>query len=218
MYAIRSYYGKDGSWVWVETTAMPHHNEEGKFVGIHGVTRDITDRKKIEALIKHQNEQLKNANHEKDRFVSILAHDLRSPFSAMLGVITSYSIHYTKLYEFTNEERAIVGTIYKQTSKEAAILKGLEIVGPKMADFAKQALSLATNNHLFRITSYNVCYTKLLRIKLLKLHAVWSIFSVFYGNISASTWHSAFFMLCAFKNHLYSITFTFLSHFLLLSS
>ncbi len=49
---------------------------------------------------------------------------------------------------FTNEERAIVGTIYKQTSKEAAILKGLEIVGPKMADFAKQALSLATNNHL----------------------------------------------------------------------
>ncbi len=104
---------KDGSWVWVETTAMPHHNEEGKFVGIHGVTRDITDRKKIEALIKHQNEQLKNANHEKDRFVSILAHDLRSPFSAMLGLIdlvvrnkNTYSPEKTSKYLSVIQETA----------------------------------------------------------------------------------------------------------------
>ena len=35
---------------------------------------------------------------------------------------------------FSNEERKIVGTIYKQQSREAAIKKGLEFFGPKMKD------------------------------------------------------------------------------------
>ena len=35
---------------------------------------------------------------------------------------------------FSNEERAIVGTIYKQQGKQPAILKGLEFVSPKMTD------------------------------------------------------------------------------------
>ena len=39
---------------------------------------------------------------------------------------------------FDDEERAIVGTIYKQKSKEAAIDKGLEIIGPKMAALARK--------------------------------------------------------------------------------
>ena len=41
---------------------------------------------------------------------------------------------------FNNEERKIVGTIYKQKSREEAIKKGLEIFGPKMKemiDFAE---------------------------------------------------------------------------------
>lgn len=35
---------------------------------------------------------------------------------------------------FNNEERAVVGTIYKQQSRELAIKKGLEFFGPKMKD------------------------------------------------------------------------------------
>ena len=49
---------------------------------------------------------------------------------------------------FTNEERAVIGTLYKQTGKDAAVLKGLEIVGPKMADFARQAGDIAVDNQL----------------------------------------------------------------------
>ena len=40
---------------------------------------------------------------------------------------------------FTDEERARVGTLYKQKGPETALLLGLEIVGPKMADFVRQA-------------------------------------------------------------------------------
>ncbi|NHB69451.1 tRNA 2-selenouridine(34) synthase MnmH [Perlabentimonas gracilis] len=40
---------------------------------------------------------------------------------------------------FTNEERAEVGTLYKQVSREKAMLRALDIVGPKMSNLVKQA-------------------------------------------------------------------------------
>ena len=49
---------------------------------------------------------------------------------------------------FSNEERAEVGTLYKQSGQEAAILRGLEIVGPKMANFVRQAKTLPFQEQL----------------------------------------------------------------------
>lgn len=43
---------------------------------------------------------------------------------------------------FSDEERAQVGTLYKQRGKKAAVLKGLEITGPKMRSFVEQAETL----------------------------------------------------------------------------
>ncbi|NOY50500.1 MAG: tRNA 2-selenouridine(34) synthase MnmH [Chlorobi bacterium] len=44
---------------------------------------------------------------------------------------------------FSNEERAAVGINYKKNGKETAVIKGLEIVGPKLAAFVKQAKKIA---------------------------------------------------------------------------
>lgn len=49
---------------------------------------------------------------------------------------------------FTNEERVIVGTLYKQESPETAMIKGLELVGPKMSLFVQKAKALAPNKQL----------------------------------------------------------------------
>ncbi|MBN8678587.1 MAG: tRNA 2-selenouridine(34) synthase MnmH [Chitinophagales bacterium] len=49
---------------------------------------------------------------------------------------------------FTDEERARVGKMYKQTGKEEAMELGLRIVGPKMADFVKTAKKLAPERRL----------------------------------------------------------------------
>lgn len=40
---------------------------------------------------------------------------------------------------FSDEERVVVGTIYKQTGRDQAVLKGLELVGPKLKYFVEQA-------------------------------------------------------------------------------
>lgn len=46
---------------------------------------------------------------------------------------------------FTDEERVVVGTTYKQRSPEEALLEGLDFVGPKMSDFIRKAQELAPN-------------------------------------------------------------------------
>jgi tRNA 2-selenouridine synthase len=44
---------------------------------------------------------------------------------------------------FTNDERIKVGTTYKQQGREAAILLGFDLTGPKWAGFIHQALQIA---------------------------------------------------------------------------
>src|SRR6476646_9398307 len=49
---------------------------------------------------------------------------------------------------FTNEERVIVGTSYKQQGRQAAILLGFELTGPKWADFIRRAEELAPDKKI----------------------------------------------------------------------
>lgn len=73
--------------VFYSTILVPLVDELGETYRIIGVSRDITDRKKAEQILKENAKQLLNLNADKDRFISILAHDLKNPFSAILGFL-----------------------------------------------------------------------------------------------------------------------------------
>lgn len=49
---------------------------------------------------------------------------------------------------FTDQERAVVGTLYKQTGRDAAMLEGLRIIGPKMAGIVEKARELAPEGRI----------------------------------------------------------------------
>ena len=70
--------------------------------------------------------------------------DVRSPGEFAQGHISGA----INLPLFNNEERAIVGTLYKNSGQKDAILAGLEIAGKKMRFLAEAGIKTAKNNQL----------------------------------------------------------------------
>lgn len=68
--------------VFIILTGMLSENEKHCRV----IAVDISERKKMENAMQLKNEELIANNAEKDKFFSVLAHDLRGPFSGFLGL------------------------------------------------------------------------------------------------------------------------------------
>ncbi len=71
--------------------------------------------------------------------------DVRTPAEFELGHLPNAQ----NLPLFTNAERAEVGTLYKEKGKDVAVLRGLELVGPKLASYVKEAKRLAKNSEIY---------------------------------------------------------------------
>jgi PAS domain S-box-containing protein len=77
---------KDGNRIWFYEDAHAVKDEQGNINFFEGFVIDITQRKLADAEIKQKTEELLKLNNEKDKFFSIIAHDLRSPFTSFLGL------------------------------------------------------------------------------------------------------------------------------------
>ena len=76
---------KDGTEIYVETTANIILEKNGKYAGVEGIVRDITERKLAEKAILESADRMHELNAAKDKLFSIIAHDLKSPFTCILG-------------------------------------------------------------------------------------------------------------------------------------
>jgi PAS domain S-box-containing protein len=70
---------KDGSTFWANVVVTPIYDHQGALVGYAKVTRDLTDRKRVEALEK--------AERQTNEFLAMLAHELRNPLAPISNAL-----------------------------------------------------------------------------------------------------------------------------------
>jgi PAS domain S-box-containing protein len=71
---------------WINHICQIVLDKNGDNIGIRGSNCDITSRKNAENQILELNTELKRHNVDKDRFISILGHDLKNTFNNILGL------------------------------------------------------------------------------------------------------------------------------------
>ncbi len=133
---------KDGSFIYVERSAKRIRINNKLYIYI--IERDISERNKWERDIMDARQKLEEENANKDKFLSIISHDLKAPFSALLGIAQILEENYDEMD--TQERKEMIKIARSSANNIYELLEGL------------LEWSLASSNRLeFSPSKINLC-------------------------------------------------------------
>lgn len=101
--------------IWIHFESIPRVLENTDIIWT-GTLIDVSDRKRAEQEIKSKNLELEKVNAEKDKFFSIIAHDLKSPFNSIIGFS---ELLVERVIEKDYEKIGLFANIIMQSSNRA---------------------------------------------------------------------------------------------------
>ncbi|MCX6150721.1 MAG: PAS domain S-box protein [Ignavibacteriales bacterium] len=137
---------KDGTFFNAEVNGEVLRDEAGASYGMVFIARDITERKQSEQRLKRYAEELKVLNASKDKFFSIVAHDLKSPFLGLLGFANILLLEFDTLD--SSEIRKFVGDIHRITNSIYKLVENLlswSRLHTNRIEFKPESISLYEN-------------------------------------------------------------------------
>lgn len=113
---------KDGRVVHLSEKIKIIRDQNRNIINKIGLVSDVSDHAKLVEKLKSKNEHLESMNSSKDNFLSILSHDLRAPFTSILG-FSEIILNETKLPE--KDKIEYVKFIYDSSNNQLQLINHL---------------------------------------------------------------------------------------------
>ncbi len=119
-----------GNKIWLQSTISPVLDDKGEIKKLIAIDSDITLIKEAEDQINQQKEEiekqrdeLKKLNATKDKFFSIIAHDLKNPFHSIIGFSELLSKNFDDFEDA--RKREFINLIHDSSSSAYVLLENL---------------------------------------------------------------------------------------------
>ena len=85
LYREVAFENEDGRTEWLECSKVPLYDQDNNCIGLLGVDRDITERKRGE-VVNAEREKAQVAADTKARFLANMSHEIRTPLNGVIGL------------------------------------------------------------------------------------------------------------------------------------